>query len=279
MRAMLASGRIALIALIGLAGLGLASARAAEEPPAETSAPAPDPAVDEVERCLRSNQPEVSAWQLVDVEQVDRNGSSTRSKAEIAWARFDDGVRTLLRFQAPPDVRGSAILMVENGDAADMWMYLPEFRKVRRVSRTTVGSSLFGTDFSFEDFERLQGLSGNRESQRLPDEEIDGRTAYVVDSRPARGEDSEYERIRTWVDRERCLPLRIALFASGDRLLKEVLLPPEAHERLSERWVPRHVRVADRVNDTHTDLRVEKLELEKGIPKRDFTQAALARGR
>ena len=49
------------------------------------------------------------------------------------------------------------VLLLEKKDRMpDQFMYLPELRKVRRVTKRSVAGSMFGTDFSYEDFERFQ---------------------------------------------------------------------------------------------------------------------------
>lgn len=229
----------------------------------------------EIEACAQRNRPERSSHQAVTFRTVDRVGADNVSKAEIYWRRFDDGSRALIRFKEPPDLRSSSLLLIENGSRADMFMYLPELGKVRRVSSRSVGGSLFGTDFSYEDFERLQGLSDDIESRKLPDGEVEGRAVYVLETAPARGDESEYERIVSYVDHESCLPLRTEFFEKGDRLRKVLTLPHEQIGREAERWVPRLAVMSDLVDETRTELRVDESEIDVELPRKFFSERAL----
>ncbi len=234
--------------------------------------------VDEVTDCVRANQPRLSAEQTVTLRTVDRTGETRDSEATIYWQKFGEKSKALIRFSAPPDLRGSALLLLEEDERADMFMYLPELRRVRRVSKHSVAGSMFGTDFSYEDFERLQGLGEDGELQRLPDGEVDGRKVFVLEGRPSRGEESAYERSVSFVDQERCIPIRIELYEKGERLRKLLLMPVEEISREGESWVPRHVLVKDLVNETRTELLVDEIELNKKLSRKLFSASGLESG-
>jgi hypothetical protein len=105
--------------------------------------------VDEIADCVKANQPQLSAEQTVTMRTVDRTGSARVSNATIYWQKFGEDSKVLIRFSAPEDLRGSALLMLQKGERADMFMYLPELRKVRRLTKRSVSGSMFGTDFSY----------------------------------------------------------------------------------------------------------------------------------
>jgi outer membrane lipoprotein-sorting protein len=233
--------------------------------------------VDEVRDCLEANLPERSSQQSVTFVAYDRTGSSTVSKAEILWRKFDEGSRAVLRFSEPADLRGSALLLIEKDDSADMFMYLPELRKVRRVNKRSVSGSVLGTDFSYEDFERLQGMASDTELERREDDDLDGRPVFVVEARPARGDDSEYEKVVSYVDRETCVPLRTEMYEKQERLSKVLVTSRDRIEHHASSWVPRWVRMDDLVDGTYTELTIDSIELEKEIPEAAFSERALQR--
>ena len=231
--------------------------------------------VDAVTDCVKANQPRLSAEQTVTLRTVDRTGAARDSEATIYWQKFGEKSKALIRFNAPPDLRGSALLLLEQDERVDMFMYLPELRRVRRVSKHSVAGSMFGTDFTYEDFERLQGLGEDGELQRLPDAEVDGRKVFVLEGRPSRGEQSAYERSISFVDQESCIPIRTELYEKGERLRKLLVIPAEEITREGEIWVPRHVLVKDLVNETRTELLVDEIELNKKFSRKLFSESAL----
>jgi outer membrane lipoprotein-sorting protein len=231
--------------------------------------------VEIVRKCLAANVPQQTSEQAVTFTAVDRTGFVTESTARLYWRRFDNGSRSTLCFSSPPDLRGSAVLLIAKEDRADIFMYLPELRKVRRINKRSVSGSVLGTDFSYEDLERLQGMSQERDLKRLEDAEIEGRAVYVVEGRPARGEESEYDRIVSHVDKETCVPLRMELFEGEDRTLKVLQTSHERVERSEAGFFPMWLRMDDAKAGTHTELVVHEIRTEHEIPEKTFTQRAL----
>jgi hypothetical protein len=234
--------------------------------------------LDEIEECMRGNLPAKASVQTLTLRSVDRTGEETDSTAIIHWKKFDDGYsRVLMRITDPPLRRGSALLAIQSEDRVEMFMYLPELRRVRRVSKHSLQGAVFGTDLTYEDFERFQGLLEEAETKRLPDETIDGRPVYVIEARPASDEESEYERVVSYVDHARCVPLRIELFERSNQLRKTVTLPLDHMTEEPSGWVPRLVRVADLVDETHTLLIVQEIDTAAELPDRLFSVRQLER--
>ena len=62
--------------------------------------------------------------------------------------------KAILRFTAPAEVKGVALLIVNHTDrASDQWMWTPAIERDRRIAAQDRSTRFFGTDFSFEDLE------------------------------------------------------------------------------------------------------------------------------
>ena len=62
--------------------------------------------------------------------------------------------KSVLRFIAPAEVKGVALLVVNHPDrASDQWMWTPAIERDRRIALQDRSTRFFGTDFSFEDLE------------------------------------------------------------------------------------------------------------------------------
>jgi hypothetical protein len=62
--------------------------------------------------------------------------------------------KAVLRFTAPAEVKGVALLVVNHPDrASDQWMWTPALERDRRIALQDRSTRFFGTDFSFEDLE------------------------------------------------------------------------------------------------------------------------------
>ena len=242
-------------------------------------APAAHPleTVEEIQDCASRNLPQDSSVQTVVLRAHDRTGALTEMRAKIYWKRFEDGFsRVLLRFSDPPDMRGSALLLIQKKEANDMFMYLPELQRVKRVTGHMMQGSMFGTDFSYEEFERLQGLEAEQfVAQRLPDEDVGGRPAYVIQTVPKDGLPPEqipsYERIVTWIDRQLCVPLKVEFQERGAQVRKRLQADPAAIEKSGERHLARRMEIVDLRDETRTEIVVEEIELEAKISPSTFS--------
>jgi hypothetical protein len=62
------------------------------------------------------------------------------------------GTRTLLRFTAPADIAGTALLTFESPDNVDdRWLYLSNTQQLKRISAAAQNGTILGSDFTYED--------------------------------------------------------------------------------------------------------------------------------
>lgn len=263
-------------AALGVAGLLLAPAAWGQAGDA-----APGPSIQQVSDCIQANAPAHTMRQRVELKSTDRAGDGRRYDMTIEWKQGDDGnSKTLMRLSAPPDLRGSAFLMIEQGDREpDLFSYLPELEKVRRLSVRAAAGSLFGSDFSYEDMQRIQNLADSARSKLVGDEDSDGRPVWRVETRPAPEDASAYVKIVSLIDRERCVPLRAELYEREGEMTKLITVPPARVSKEGKGWVPMEIAIEDTDAGTRSALIVKDVELDIDIPDKRFTQQALRRRR
>jgi hypothetical protein len=188
---------------------------------------ADDAAVEEVTRCVQKNLPSETSRQTVEFRSTDRVGGGRTLEGRISWRRFDDELsRVLVRLRAPADLKGAGLLLIEKKDSAEMFVYLPDLEKVRRVTTRMMGGSLFGSDFTYEDFQQIQGMAREGAVERLADAEVDGTPVFVLAHHPAPESGSAYEKVVTYVSSATCVPLKSEMWEAGGRLRKVLTIDP-----------------------------------------------------
>jgi hypothetical protein len=233
--------------------------------------------VAEIEGCMRANRPTGSSIQTIAMETRDRVGATRTMRSKIFWQEDDSGQsQILMRFEEPPDMRGSALLMQEREGENEMFMYLPELGRVRRVSRHMMSGSLFGTDFTYEQFAWIQGMAENQSSERLPDGEAFGRPVYVLSSVPG-GEKPEWETIRSYIDHESCVLVKAEFFEKGAELRKVLEADPARITSEEKLHLPRELVMRDLRDETQTTVSIEAVELGADISRKMFTKSELER--
>ena len=233
--------------------------------------------VAEIEGCMRANRPTASSIQTIVMETRDRVGATRTMRSKIYWQEDDEGQsQILMRFAEPPDMRGAALLMQERRGDNEMFMYLPELGRVKRVSKHMMSGSLFGTDFTYDQFQWIQGMAENQTSERLPDGEVAGRAAYVLSSVPG-GEKPEWEKIVSYIDRETCVLVKAEFFEKGEELRKVLETDPAKITAEEKLHLPRSLVMRDLRDETQTTVDIEEVELGADIPRKIFTRSELER--
>ncbi len=120
---------------------------------------------------------------------------------------LDGGEKQIIWFLAPADDKGVAFLKIEHeGKDDEMRMWLPAFKKIRRISSKRKGDSFMGSDLSYEDMTNRE-LSEN-DYKRLEDETVDGKECYVLEITPKPIAKSSYKKHVTWILKENLTPLK-----------------------------------------------------------------------
>ncbi len=235
----------------------------------------------EIEACVEANMPKTSSVQTVALRAKDRVSAVTESKATIYWKKFeDDRSRLLIEFSQPDDLRGASVLLLERkAGERDMFMYLPELRSVKRITSRMVSGSMFGTDFSYEDFEMIEDYAARSQSTRVEDALIDDQPTWVLESRPAAGEVGAYARIVEYIDPKTCVRIKTELFEENDRLRKVASSDRSTLKQVSGLWYAPRLTLRDLVKETETELAIDKIEVGVEIPAKRFSQANLTKGK
>jgi hypothetical protein len=239
-----------------------------------------DRAADEVLDCVQRSLPPETVSQMLEFQSTDRAGGGRTIRSSMQWRRSDDGrSKLLLRVKDPPDLKDAGLLLLEQEQRTDMFVYLPDLGRSRRVTSAMVSGSLFGSDFTYEDFTRLQGMALEGTSERLADEVLDGMAVHVIVHHPAEGSGSSYTRVKSFVASQTCVPLRTEMYEEGDRLRKVMKTDPaDIHEEKGAR-VPRRVLLTDLRDKSTTQLVVSEIEVGREIRENVFTIPHLERPR
>jgi hypothetical protein len=208
---------------------------------------------DIVRACAEKNMPKTTAVQAIELRARDRSGYVQVLQADVYWKRGADGKsRLLMRFEEPADVRNARFLIIENQPQNVMYIYMPGLFKVRKITSKRISSSILGTDFSYEDYERLHGILMDLKAEQYPDDVLDGRPVYVINSYP--GEASGYDKISTYIDKQTCVTLKTDLFERGHQLRKTLIIDPAKIQPVGDIQVPRELVMRDLRDKTETRL-------------------------
>ena len=182
--------------------------------------------------------------------------------------------KSILRFTAPPEVKGVALLIVNHTDrASDQWMWTPAIERDRRIALQDRSTRFFGTDFSFEDLEERD--VNQYDFKLLGEETIDGAACWKVESKPKESKSSQYTASVLAIRKDNYVTAQIESF-SKDKLVRRIHYSDL--EKIDNIWTPRTVEVLDVGRNSRTVLKLEKLQYNVPMKEEDFTIEALRRG-
>jgi hypothetical protein len=84
---------------------------------------------------------------------TDKNGNTRIRTNKIISKKYPDGTeKRLIKFTAPAEVQGTALLVHDYRESQDdMWIYLPALKRIRRIVSSEKGKSFMGSEFSNAD--------------------------------------------------------------------------------------------------------------------------------
>ncbi len=234
----------------------------------------------EIKACLTRSLPEKAMSQRLTLKLFNGTELVNTTQAELFWKKAEDGKsRVLVRMTSPPDRAGIAVLAIERTEGdPDLAVYSPESRKARKVAGRTIDASMFGTDFSYEDFAYFQGVAGGSKITRLADENVEGATNYVLEALPG-ADGSKYSRIVSYINREQCVLTKIDFFAKNGTLLKDLQLPREDVQQIGTRWVPKRAILNDHKHDSRTEVVIDDIKIDPELSETLFSMTKFGAGR
>ncbi len=220
------------------------------------SAAREDPTLAEVTACAQLAVPDTPrVWSIAFTTRT-RAGAERDVRANI-FTRHDDLERrvVVLRVTRPSDLEGSTLLLLEREGPNEIFFSSPELEQPVRITGDGAQLSLFGTDFSYEDVERMYGLNRPVESRRLDDALVRDQPVYVVESKPSGGPgESAYEAVVAFIAKDTCVPLRTEFYETDRRLRKVLTIDPRELRRHGTVWIAHSLLMSDLLDESETRL-------------------------
>ena len=209
----------------------------------------------------------------VDLLMTLTNKKGKTRSSSLRSINKDDGAKQIIWFLAPADDKGVSFLKIEHNDHDDeMRMWLPAFKKIRRISAKKRSDSFMGSDMSYEDM-----------SSRQLDEFIftligqavyDSISCYLLESKPKENIRTEYSHHVTWVDTTLLIPLKEESFDKSGQLLKEKYF---SYTIIKEYHILTKVHVTNIQKNHSTTLNFDNIELDTGVEDDLFHERYLKR--
>ena len=213
---------------------------------------------------------------------VNDNGGMRERKMDIVGKLQSNGVdgNLIIRFQYPPDIKGTGFLQIEHSDGDDnLWIYLPALHKSRRLVANNKKDSFFGSDFSYGDI--LPPKVDRYHHTLIRSEPVDGRECYVIESTPKDEQErcnSGYSRKTTWVCKDNFLETKVEYYDLEGNLLKtQTATKHKQVDPANHRWLATRREMKNHQTGHRTILEQEQITVNMLIADDFFTTSTLER--
>ncbi len=201
---------------------------------------------------------------------------STREMRNRSLEVADDGDKSLIIFDHPKDVRGTALLTFSHKTGNDdQWLYLPALKRTKRIASNNKSGPFMGSEFAYEDISSQEVEEYTY--KYLRDESYEGTPVYVIERYPT-DDNSGYTKQIVWMDAERYIPLKVDYYDRKQSHLKTLTFH-DYEQYKGKHWRPLRMEMQNLQTGKSTTLAFAEYEFDQGLSERDFDQAALARAR
>jgi hypothetical protein len=181
--------------------------------------------------------------------------------------------KAILRFMAPAEVKGVALLIVNHPDrSSDQWMWTPAIQRERRIALQDRSTRFFGTDFSFEDLEERD--IDQFDYKLLGDGTIDGVPCWKIESRPKHTKVSQYTHSYLWIRKDNYVFAQIENYKQAELVRRATY---SDIRNVQGFWTAHTIQMEDLKRNSRTILKLEKLQYDLPMKDEDFTLQALRR--
>ena len=202
---------------------------------------------------------------------TNKKGKS-RSNAMMSKS-VDGNKKQIIWFLEPKDDKGVAFLKIEHDNKDDeMRMWLPAFKKVRRISSKKKGDAFMGSDLSYEDLSS-RDLDENQYN-RLEDGTVNGKDCYVLEILPKAEAKSSYTKHISWIDKLTLMGVKEESYDKRGKLKKK---KEYEFQNMKGYHVMKRVYVEDVQKNHSTEVTFSEIEVDSGIRENLFQEKNLKR--
>ncbi len=196
---------------------------------------------------------------------------SSRALRIRSLERANAGDYSLVIFDSPSDVQGTALLSHPKQDGDDQWLYLPALKRTRRISSKNTSGPFMGSEFAYED---ITGAEVDKFTWTLLAEEACGdMTCFKLESRP-KYDRSGYTRRVVWVDSSEYRVHKIEFYDRKDAKLK-TLTYGDYRQYEGKHWRAHVWSMKNHQAGKNTVLSFSDFKFGNGYTEQDFSKGAL----
>ncbi|MEO0206912.1 MAG: outer membrane lipoprotein-sorting protein [candidate division WOR-3 bacterium] len=174
--------------------------------------------------------------------------------------------KRLVKVIAPADQKNIGFLSLPDDI---IYVYLPAYKKTRRIAAHVKNQKFVGTDFTYEDLE-----AKNYSEKWRPEIFKNEKELYLLELVPKPNYVSEYARVNLYVRKEDFFPVKSEFFNKKGEMIKQMEILKT--EMIKGYIVPKSYVMQDLRSGNRTEMVMEQVMVDTGLKDDIFTERNLA---
>ena len=209
---------------------------------------------------------------------TEKSGSVRMRKLNMTTKSYEDGtIKRMVKFLDPADVRGTAMLIIDNQNAQDdMWIYLPALKKTRRIVSTEKGKSFMSSEFSNADMS--SGSNADFTIRHMP--ESGKNDTWVIESVPVSDEKADeygFSKKVTFLDKKSLVTRKIDFYNFDNELFKTIDIVATQPLTGKEGYIMTDMLAINHLSGRSSRVKFDQVNTSASIPDNTFVADNLSR--
>jgi outer membrane lipoprotein-sorting protein len=210
----------------------------------------------------------VNRWQTLDykytVTTKDADDNKTTLRLRMRMRQHEGSNQQLVHITEPADMKGTKVLTLS---PTEMYIYLPQYKKIRRIASHVTEQGFLGTTLSQKDLTLTRYSTYYTGSTKSEDDDT------IELSLTAKDETAPYPKLELVVNKKRMLPSKIRYFNEEGKQVKE---ERRSAYRCSDNYcMPLTMVVHDLVSGKKSTLRLTKWKVNPTLKDELFSKRSL----
>jgi outer membrane lipoprotein-sorting protein len=201
---------------------------------------------------------------LIEINIINKNGDVKKRQVQM-YQKGNN--KRLVKVLAPADQKGIGFLSLPDDI---IYVYLPAYKKTRRIAAHVKNQKFVGTDFTYEDLE-AKNYSDKWASQSIKNE----KELYMLELIPKPNVVSEYARVNLYVRKGDYFPIKAEYFNKRGEMIKIMEIPKT--EKIKEYLMPKTYLMRDLRSGNKTEMVMKEIKLDTGLGDDIFTERNLSK--
>jgi Outer membrane lipoprotein-sorting protein len=198
--------------------------------------------------------------------------TKTTLQLQIKQRRTNASTEVVYLVLWPKERAGESVLLRKTGNQAATGTLFTPPDKVSNLGSEQMKGALFGSDLTYADV--LENFFTWPNQAIVGTEVVNRVSCQILESKPGKGQRSNYAAVRTWVDARRLVPLRIEKYNTAGQVTRRIDSGRIVTDDI-QRHVPTGLTVSNLQKNSITELEGSSLKHDVTFTAQEFTPAGL----